>query len=77
MNDRELTTTMLFSNDNHYTRFHIGKGDEEGDMWLSVQDGFNDEGLEEEVQCYLTIDQMEYVAKRMLDMVEYIRKEAK
>ena len=76
MNDRELTNTrLIFSNGNHYTRIHFGPGDEEGEMWLCLQDGFNDENHEEECQCYLTLDQMEHMARQMLAAVEYRRRE--
>ena len=75
-NDRELTESrIIITNGNHYTRLHYGKGDEEGEMWLSLQDGFEDEDHEEECQCYLSLDQVEYIAKRLLDAVEYMRKE--
>ena len=78
MTDRELTnTTLIFSNGNHYTRFHFGPSEETDEMWLSVQDGFDDEDHEEECQCYLSLDQMEHLARQLLTAVEYRRKETR
>ena len=55
-----------------YTTFEIECSEDEA--WITVTDGVIKEGEKEEVQCHITLDEMEYLAKRMLDAVEYQRR---
>ena len=56
-----------------YTTFEIEcSGDDEA--WITITDGVLKEEEKDEVQCHITLDEMEYLAKRMLDAVEYQRR---
>lgn len=71
---RQMTTYVEFREGNYYTHFSFGQRDEDGehpeDIRLIVTDY---DGAEQVVDCSLTTDEMEYLAKRMLEVVEYQR----
>jgi alpha-mannosidase len=75
MNDT-MTLSVTFNRGDCYSDFVMMYGDEPGMMYFSVKDGVSGEE-EDHVQCYRTLDEMEYLARRILDAVEYQRKHEK
>ena len=73
--DNTMTLNVTFSSGSCYSDFAMEYGDDPGMMYFSVRDGVSGEDDESYVQCYRTLDEMEYLAKKILDAVEYQRKQ--
>ena len=56
-----------------YTTFEVEFGGDDT-AWITITDGVSGEEEKDKVQCHITLDEMEYLAKRMLDAVEYQRR---
>lgn len=73
MTDEKMTMSVTFNRGDSYSDFVMEYGDDPGFMYFSVKDGDSDEATY--VQCYRTLDEMEYLAHRILDAVAYQRKQ--
>jgi len=72
---KQMTLAVCFSNGSGFSDFVMEYGDDPGMMYFSVTDGTRGEDENSHVQCYRTLDEMEYLARRILDAVDYQRKQ--
>lgn len=71
--DRSIIDKIEVRNGFCYTTFEVEcSGDDTA--WITITDGVLREEEKEKVQCHITLDEMEYLAKRMLNAVEYQRR---
>lgn len=66
-----METDITFYEGDCKTSITLWESPEKGMVYLRLLDGCGEE--EDFTQCHLTIDQLEYVGKRILDAVEYMR----
>ena len=71
--DRSIINKIEVRDGVCYTTFEV-EFDEDDTAWITITDGALREEEKDEVQCHITLDEMEYLAKRMLDAVEYQRR---
>ena len=73
--DNKMTLSVTFSMGHCYSDFVMEYGDDPGMMYFSVRDGVAGEDDADYAQCYRTLDEMEYLANRILDAVKFQRKQ--
>lgn len=72
---RVTSTDISFHEGDSHTEFSIWTGEINGQMYFRMLDGIGED--EEFTQCNLSLDELEYLGKRILDAVEYQKNKTK